>query len=659
MKIRVAEFIARHLVQQGIRHVFLMTGGGAMFLNDALGHQPGLQIVCNHHEQASAMAAEAYARISGGVGVINVTTGPGGINALNGVFGAWTDSVPMLILSGQVKRETSLRHTGLPVRQLGDQEVDIVALAAPICKYVAFADEPERVRFELEKALHLAARDRPGPCWLDIPIDVQSALIDPETLIGFIPPLSCAGENPAPLPPCGGGVGGEGEALEQQPAHPEPPLPSPGASRHPLQGASPLPQGEREKLEAQCREVLALLARSQRPVIMAGSGIHAAHALPAFEAVIRKLAVPVVTAWAHDLIASDDPLFCGRPGTIGTRAGNFTVQNADLLLALGSRLNIRQVSYNWASFARNAFKIQVDIDAAELAKPFVRIDLPICGDIRAFLETLHRLLPENPQIQRPHAEWLAWCRERVERYPAVLPRQRMWKGKINPYHFIETLFDALEADDIIACANAAACIVPFQAAKIKRGMRLFSNSGSASMGYDLPAAIGAYHGALAARGAQRRVICLAGDGSVMLNLQELQTIAHHRLPIKIFILNNRGYLSIRGSQNNFFGRLTGEGPDSGVSFPDFAALGAAFGLPSRTLRTEAFAGELAEILAAEGPALVDVLLDETQGFEPRMASRQLPDGRIVSPALEDMHPFLEAEELAQNMLTSPLPPENA
>ncbi|MDR0735675.1 MAG: thiamine pyrophosphate-binding protein [Zoogloeaceae bacterium] len=600
MSIRVSEFISRHLVRQGIRHVFLMTGGGAMFLNDALGHQPGLEIICNHHEQASAMAAEAYARIAGSIGVINVTTGPGGINALNGVFGAWTDSVPMLILSGQVKRETSLRHTGLHLRQIGDQEVDIVALAAPICKYTAFVDEPEQIRLELEKALYLAAHDRPGPCWLDIPIDVQSAPIDPETLIGFTPP--CGFESPS--------------------------------------------------LKTQCRETLACLARSQRPVIMAGSGIHAAHALPAFEAIIRKLAIPVVTAWAHDLIASDDPLFCGRPGAIGTRAGNFTVQNADCLLILGSRLNIRQIGYNWTSFARNAYKIQVDIDAAELEKPFVRVDLPICGDVRVFLETLNQCLPENPQPQKPHVDWLAWCRERVARYPAVLAHQRAWKGKINPYHFIETLFEQLDADDIIACANAAACIVPFQAGKIKRGMRLFSNSGSASMGYDLPAAIGAYYGALAARGRQRRVICLAGDGSIMLNVQELQTIAHHRLPIKIFVLNNQGYLSIRSSQNNFFARLTGEGPGSGVSFPDFAALGAAFGLPSWSLRTEAFAGELAEILAADGPALIDVVLDETQGFEPRMASRQLPDGRIVSPALEDMHPFLEAEELAQNMLVS-------
>lgn len=603
MTMRVSEFIAQHLVEQGVRHVFLMTGGGAMFLNDALGHQEGLDIVCVHHEQAAAMAAEAYARLSGGIGVINVTTGPGGINALNGVFGAWTDSIPMLILSGQVKRETSLRHTGISnLRQLGDQEVDIVALAKPICKHVAFIDDPERIRFELEKALHLALCGRPGPVWLDIPIDVQSALVDPETLRGF-------------------------EEAE---------------TGNPTLAVS--------ELEDVCKRMLARLAKSQRPVIMAGSGIRSARAETCFHAVVEKLGVPVVTAWAHDLMASDDPLFCGRPGTIGTRAGNFTVQNADFLLVLGSRLNIRQVSYNFASFARHAYKVQVDIDAAELEKPYLNTDLPIHADARLFLETLNRLLPDDAPIPPAHEHWRQWCRGCMARYPAVQPRQRAAGEKINPYHFIETLFDALEPSDIIATANAAACIVPFQAGKIREGMRLFSNSGSASMGYDLPAAIGAYFGALAARGTQRRVICLAGDGSIMLNLQELQTIVHHRLPIKIFIMNNKGYLSIRSSQNNFFGRLTGESAASGVSFPDFVALGAAFGIPSFRLAGPDFAGSLTELLATDGPALIDVTLDETQGFEPRMASRQLPDGRIVSPELEDMFPFLDAEELSRNML---------
>ncbi|MDR1462176.1 MAG: thiamine pyrophosphate-binding protein [Azoarcus sp.] len=596
--------MARHLVRHGVRHIFLMTGGGAMFLNDALGHQTGLEIICNHHEQASAMAAEAYARIAGSAGVINVTTGPGGINALNGVFGAWTDSIPMLILSGQVKRETSLRHTGLRLRQLGDQEVDILALAQPICKYTAFIGQAEQIRLELEKALYLASHGRPGPCWLDIPVDVQAAMVDPEALAGFIP---------QEIPPS--------SAL----------------------------------VSALCREVLACLARAKRPVVMAGSGIRAANALDIFEPLIRKLGIPVVTAWAHDLIASDDPIFCGRPGTIGSRAGNFTVQNADYLLILGSRLNIRQTGYDWASFAKNAYKIQVDIDAAELEKPFVRADLPICCDLRVFLQTLDGLIPAAHSPKAEHIDWLDWCRERQTRYPAVLPRHRKGSGKINPYHFVETLFDALEADDIVACANAAACIVPFQAGKIKRGMRLFSNSGAASMGYDLPAAIGAYYGALAARGSQRRIICLAGDGSIMLNLQELQTIAHHRLPIKIFIFNNRGYLSIRGTQKNFFGRLTGEGPDSGVSFPDFIALGTAFGIASHKLEGEKFTESLTELLAADGPALIEILLDETQAFEPRMHSRQLPDGRIVSPALEDMFPFLATEELAQNMLPPAIP----
>jgi acetolactate synthase-1/2/3 large subunit len=601
MRIRVAEFIARHLVRHGARHVFLMTGGGAMFLNDALGHQPGLEIICNHHEQASAMAAEAYARIAGSIGVINVTTGPGGINALNGVFGAWTDSIPLLILSGQVKRETSLRHTSLRVRQLGDQEADILALAQPICKYTAFVGQPEQIRFELEKALHLATHGRPGPCWLDIPVDVQAAMIDPETLTGFAP------------------------------------------------SRTPSSSGASARIAAQGQEVLARLARAQRPVIMAGSGIRAANALDIFESVIRKLGVPVVTAWAHDLIASDNPLFCGRPGTIGTRAGNFTVQNADCLLILGSRLNIRQIGYDWASFARHAHKIQIDIDAAELEKPFVHIDLPIRRDLRVFLETLDALLPAAHVPGTEHARWLRWCREQASRYPAVLPRHRKGGDDINPYHFVETLFDALEADDIIVCANAAACIVPFQAGKIKRGMRLVSNSGAASMGYDLPAAIGAYYGARAARGKQRRIVCLAGDGSIMLNLQELQTIAHHRLPIKIFIFNNRGYLSIRGTQENFFGRLTGEGPDSGVSFPDFVALGTAFGIASCKMEGDGFTESLMKALAADGPMLIEILLDKTQAIEPRMASRQLPDGRIVSPALENMFPFLEAEELARNM----------
>jgi acetolactate synthase-1/2/3 large subunit len=588
------------LAANGQCHVFLVTGGGAMFLNDALCHEPELSPVFFHHEQAAAMAAEAYARIASHPPVLNVTTGPGGINALNGVFGAWTDSVPMIVISGQVKRATCLAATPVPgLRQLGDQEGEIVPMVRGITKYAAVVERPEDIVWHLDQALHRATSGRPGPVWLDIPIDVQSAPIDPEILRRFMRPPS-----PADLPSI-----------------------------------------------TDTATVIGHLRSARRPVILAGSGIRAAHATAEYESVIRRLGIPVTTAWAHDLIGSDDPLFCGRPGTIGTRAGNFTVQNADLVLVLGSRLNIRQISYNWQAFAPRACKIQVDIDPAEFDKPTVKPDIGITAHLKPFLAAMVTGL-ENWQTPAEHAKWLVWCKERQARYPNVLPRQREFTGKINPYHFVETLFDRLDADDIVACGNATATIVPFQAGQIKRGMRMLSNSGSASMGYDLPAAIGAYFGAVAERGEQRRVICLAGDGSIMMNLQELQTIAHHRLPIKIFVLNNRGYLSIRGSQNNFFGRLAGEGPDSGVTLPDFVAVAAAFGIPGCRLASADFPDQLDNVLSSEGPYLCDVVLDETQGFEPRMSSRKLDDGRIITPPLEDMFPFLNREELAANMIDS-------
>lgn len=602
---RVAEYIASRISHMGISHVFMLTGGGAMFLNDALGNHPELTPVFHHHEQACAMAAEAYARITGTLGVINVTTGPGGINAMNGVFGAWTDSVPMLVISGQVKRETCLGARGITeLRQLGDQEANIIPMVTPITKYAALVVDPLTIKFHLEKAIHLATTGRPGPVWLDIPIDVQAAQIDPNTLEGFLPEADCI--------------------IDRQ-----------------------------KSLEAECDFILKKMAGAKRPVIMAGTGIRAANASNAFDRLIRQMGIPVVTAWTHDIIASDDPLFCGRPGTIGTRGGNFTVQNSDCLIIMGSRLNVRQTSYNWAAFAPRAFKIQIDIDAAELNKPMLKIDHPIQCNLNELLATLSEHI--NQTDYRPtisHREWLEWCRERQHSYPAVTAKQREFNGRINPYHFVETLFEQLDSEDIVACGNATACIVPFQVAQLKQGQRMFSNSGSASMGYDLPAAIGAYYGAIAAKGKQRRVICLAGDGSIMLNLQELQTIVHYRLPIKIVVLNNQGYLSIRSSQKNFFGRLTGESPVSGISFPDFISIGTAFGVPSFRLCKADFKNELSAWLNSEGPGLCEVILDGEQGFEPRMSSRQQEDGSIITPPLEDMFPFLDRDELARNMLDS-------
>ncbi len=598
---KLSDYIVGQLADWDVRHIFLVTGGGAMHLNDSIGKEPRIQYVCNHHEQACAMAAEAYARISGRPGVVNVTTGPGGINALNGVFGAWTDSVPMLVVSGQVKRETCMRAQGITgLRQLGDQEADIVAMAANITKYAVMVDDPLSIRYHLERAWRLAQSGRPGPCWLDIPVDVQAATIDPAALRAYDP--------------------AQDELAKDQTCGPS-------------------------ALQGHCREVLRRIGSAKRPVILAGTGVRAAHAVAEFDRLSHRLGVPVTTAWTHDLIASDDPLFCGRQGTIGDRAGNFTVQNADLLLVLGSRLNIRQTSYNWKSFAPRAFKIQVDIDAAEFHKPTVQPDLAIHCDLRRSLRELITQCDSENYRAGAHATWLAWCRERVRRYPVVEDRQRQPGPPLNPYYFIEQLSSRLAGDDVIVCGNATSCIVPFQTMRLGKQQRLISNSGSASMGYDLPAAIGA---AFARPG--KRVICLAGDGSMQMNIQELQTVVHHRLPLKIFTMNNSGYLSMRMTQSGFFGRLTGESAASGVSLPDMVKVGCAYGIPSLRIDRQSELSQVDRALAADGPALIDVVLDPQQEFEPRSRARQLPGGRIVSPKLEDMYPFLDDTELMDNVI---------
>ena len=597
--VRLADYVARTLVEKGCDQIFMVTGGMAMHLNDAIGRCAGLSYVCCHHEQACAIAAEGYARLKNKPAVVHVTGGPGGINALNGVFGAFTDSIPMLIISGQAKRETCLSSYDLPrLRQLGDQEVEIVPMVKGITKYAVYVRDPASIRFHLEKAVHLATSGRPGPCWLDLPVDVQSAMIDEETLTSYEP--------------------------EEEPGV--------------LDAAA---------LRAACARVLEKIQAAERPVMMAGSGVHLAGATDLFERVARRLGIPVALAFtAPDALPTDHPVYGGRPGTVGDRPGNFTVQNADLLVVLGSRLNIRQVSYNWKTFARGAYKIQIDVDPAELAKPTVRPDEGICADLHDFLSELERQLAAKDDWPPAKAtSWLAWCRERVRRYPAVTERQRK-SSTLNSYVFIDAVIRRLEAGDTVVCGDGTACVVPFQVGEMKTGMRMFGNSGDASMGYDIPAAIGA---AVAAEG--RRVVCFAGDGSAQFNIQELETIALHRWPIKIFILNNGGYLSIRTTQAGFFkGNFVGEGRRSGVSFPDYVKLGAAYGLPTRRIEGRDFSEQLDSFLAIEGPALCEVMLDPAQEFEPKVTSRSLPDGRMATASLEDMAPFLSREELKENML---------
>ncbi|OAM89579.1 thiamine pyrophosphate-binding protein [Termitidicoccus mucosus] len=594
--IRVADYIAQTLARHGIRHVFMVTGGGAMHLNDAFGRNRDLQIVCCHHEQACAIAAETYYRTTNRMAAVNVTTGPGGTNAITGVYGAYVDSMAMVVVSGQVKWETLVRSTALPLRQLGDQEVDIIRMIEGITKYAVVVQNPQSIRYHLERALHLASHGRPGPVWLDVPINVQGAMIDPASLTGYDP-------------------------------------------------ADDAIAWETSDLRATVVDIVTRLRAAERPVIYAGTGVRLSGQYDTFLRLAERLGVPMVGAWnSNDLLPNNHLAYAGRPGSIGDRPGNFTVQNSDLLIILGCRLNIRLVSYNWEKFARRAYKVMVDIDAAELKKPTLKIDLPVHADLKDFLPAFEEATRGwNPR----HADWLAWCRERVAKYSVVLPEYWDLKDKVNPYCFMDRLSAQLCDGELIVCGDGTACVTAFQTIKIRPRQRLFHNSGCAPMGYDLPGAIGV---AIANPG--RRVVCLAGDGSVMMNLQELQTIAGRGLPVKIFILNNTGYHSIRQTQANFFAdNIVGCGTDSGLSFPDFDKVAHAFGLPFKRCQTHAELDACIEATLIEpGPTLCEIMLDLKQSFAPKLSSRKLDDGRMVTAALEDMAPFLPREELKANML---------
>ncbi|AKC82031.1 acetolactate synthase [Verrucomicrobia bacterium IMCC26134] len=596
--IRVSDYIVQTLAAQGIRHVFMVTGGGAMHLNDAFGRTKDIEVVCCHHEQACTMAAESYFRLTNRLAAVNVTTGPGGTNAITGVYGAYVDSMAMIVVSGQVKWETCVRSTGLPLRQLGDQEIDIVRMVESVTKYAVVVSDPATIRYHLERALHLATHGRPGPVWLDVPINVQATKVDPMALRAYDPSEDAIG-------------------------------------------------WETTDLSAAVNEIMTRLAQAARPVIYAGTGIRLSGQYEVFRSLAVCLGIPVVTAWnSNDLLPDDHPAYAGRPGSLGNRAGNFTVQNADYLLILGCRLNIRLVSYNWENFAPRAYKTMVDIDATELKKPTLRIDQPVHADLR---DVLPRLLSAAWTPIPHHATWLKWCRERLTRYPVVLPAYWTEAQNVNPYCFMDRLFHQLKENEIVACGDGTACVTAFQAATIREGQRLFHNSGAASMGYDLPAALGA---AIANPG--QRIICLAGDGSIMMNLQELQTIVGRRLPIKIFVLFNFGYHSIRQTQQNFFpDNIIGCGTDSGLSFPNWERLAHAFQLPFRRVDNHAdLEAAISDSLEIDGPALCEVVLDLRQPFAPKLSSRRLDDGRMVTSPLEDMAPFLDRAELQANIYPS-------
>ena len=610
MQQRLSDYVADFLVAHGVTDVFSVVGGGAMHLNDALGHHSGLKVTYNHHEQACAIAAEAYARLENRIAAVCVTTGPGGTNALTGVLGGWLDSIPMFIVSGQVRYDTTARYalpfTGAPLRAMGDQEFDITRSVCAMTKYAVMVEDPQTIRYHLEKAWHLATTGRPGPVWLDIPVNFQGCYIETDSLSGYNP-----AEDDALLPP-------------------------------PVE-------------EDTIQMVLEKIRTAKRPVFHAGYGIRLSGGYEAFRSVAEKLGIPIVTYWnAVDLIEDEHPLYCGRAGNMGDRPGNWAIQNADLILAVGTRISIRQVGYNWKTWARAAQVIMVDIDPAELKKPTLHVEHPIWADARDFLQKLNAAVGISPVSHA--SDWLETCQRWKRDYPAVLPRQWEENGETaNVYAFVRYLSSQLPENSLTAVSNGACCVVGNQAYVIQKGSRMANNSAVASMGYGLPAAIGT-----CIAGGRRATICLEGDGSIMMNLQELQTILTNRLPIKIFLINNNGYHSIRLTQSNLFKEhyKVGIGPESGdLSFPEFEKLAKAFGYPYYSAHSNAEMKAVVDmVLSLDGPVFCEIFTDTQQVWEPKSSTRRLPDGTLVSPPLEDLAPFLPREELAQQMFI-PLIPE--
>ena len=605
MKQKVSDYIADYIANRGIRDVFTVTGGGAMHMNDAFGHHPGLHCTYQHHEQACAMAAEAYARLDNRLAAVCVTTGPGATNAITGILGGWMDSIPMLVFSGQARYATTVRSTGLKLRSMGVQECDIVPVVSSLTKYAHMVIDPDTIRYHLEKALYLAVHGRPGPVWLDIPLDVQGAMIETENLKEYDP-----AENPEQIPPA---VSAETVSL-----------------------------------------VLDKLSSSCRPVICPGNGVRLSGAMDSFRELVQVLGVPVVTGMSSvDAMESDSPLYVGRSGGTGNRPGNFAVQNSDVLLSLGSRQGFTQTGFQYKSWAREAYTIINDIDENELKKPNLHVSLPVCADagdfIRALLEEARK---RGASPRQPYFEGEGWrqqCRNWKEKYPVVTKEhyKTVEEGCTNIYAFYQELSRAVPENTNVVVSVGTSRVAGSQAFHIKKGQRFITNPNTASMGFCLPAATG-----VCVASGKKTVICVTGEGSLQMNIQELQTIRQNRLPVKLFVINNQGYHSIRQTQQSYFGEpLVGVGEESGdLSFPDLSRLVPAYGFPYYSCHDyEKLSEIIGQMLAEEGAAVCEVFVTKYQKTEPKTASRRLKDGTMFSAPLEDMYPFLSGEELKENM----------
>jgi acetolactate synthase I/II/III large subunit len=597
--IKLSDYVFQFFADQGVKHVFMLSGGGAMHLNDSLGRRKDIEFVCNLHEQASAIAAEAYAKVTNNIGVALVTTGPGGTNAITGVAAAWLDSTPCFFISGQVKRDDLKGNLG--IRQLGVQEVDIVSLVKNITKYAVTIMDPTTIKYHLEKALFLAKSGRPGPVWIDIPLDVQATMIEPESLVNF----------------------NQFEEDEQN--------------------------IDNKHLEDQIDNTIKLLNEAERPVILVGNGVRLAGAQEQILDLVNKLGIPVMTTWMGvDLVPYSHELLIGSPGSIAPRGVNFAMQNSDWLLMIGARMDMAMIGYAPEKLAREARKIMVDIDSNEIQKLKGAIDLPICADARSFVTEFQMQIDRSEK--KDYSAWVLKCQEWKVKYPVVLPEHRT-QPELNTYYFSEALAEELSEGDLIAPGSSGIAVeIFFQVFRTKLKQRVLHCRGLGSMGFALPASIGA---CLAS--GRKRTISVDGDGGFQMNIQELETVARLNLPIKFFVINNHGYASIRASQQKYFGQLTGADASSGMSLPDLGSIASAYGLPSVRIDNPAnLHQQIKDVLELPGPVVCDVVVLNDEVSLPRLSSMQRADGSFVSKPLEDLWPFLDREEFYSNMNIRPL-----
>ncbi len=582
MKQRVADFIADYLAENGITQIFSVVGGMAMHLNNAFGTNENLNVVYNHHEQACAIAAESYSRINNNMAAVCVTSGPGGTNAVTGVLCAYLDNLPMLVISGQVRSDITVSSTGLNLRQFGEQEFQIVKAIAPMTKYAVMITDANSIKYHLGKAIYLAKNGRKGPCWIDIPLDIQGKIIETDELREFVPPKV--------------------EKIRS------------------------------DKIESIAEEI----KKAKRPVLIAGSAMRTAGILEPFYQLVEKWKIPVICPTSiSDIMAVDEEYYFGMFGSFGGRVGNFIIQNADLIVSFGCRFSFKQIGFNFERFSTKSKKIVIDIDEEELKKPTIHIDFPICGDVKDIIECLvARDLEVNMDIKE---EWLDYCRFLKEKFCDEFK----YDGKaISAYQVADAFYQDSPENSITVVGNNCAAIAFLQRGVRLRNQRVYGNVNCGPMGYDIPAAIGA------SIASQNIVYCMTGDGSFQMNIQELQTIVHHNLPIKIVVFNNNSYQAIVQSQTNFFnGIFTGCTIDSGISFPSFEKIAYAYGIPfAKASQSNEVNKALKWLIDEKGPALLELVQSEIDPIRPKMSSKKLDDGTMLSLPIDNLYPFLTDEE---------------